>query len=88
MVIVNKRPLTSHTTLSLSLSLSLSPRLPLCAQVVRVFKELGRYCTGESAIRVLGLAADASVRALFAYSPACLPACPSTCVFLLPLLCS
>ena len=39
----------------------LVPTVELCRQVVDVFKELGRYCTGESAVRVVGLAADASV---------------------------
>ena len=39
----------------------LVPTVELCKQVVKVFKELARYCTGESAVRVLGLAADASV---------------------------
>ncbi len=39
----------------------LVPTVELCKQVVKVFKELARYCTGESAVRVLGLAADAAV---------------------------
>ena len=39
----------------------LVPTVELCKQVVKVFKEIARYCTGESAVRVLGLAADSTI---------------------------
>jgi ATP-dependent RNA helicase DDX56/DBP9 len=39
----------------------LVPTVELCKQVVKVFREIARYCTGESAVRVLGLAADAAI---------------------------
>eukprot|EP01049_Picozoa_sp_SAG25_P012356 SAG25_NODE_1659_length_2593_cov_4.647474_2_plen_229_part_01 len=39
----------------------LVPTVELCTQVVKVFREIARYCVGESAVRVLGLAADVAV---------------------------
>ena len=42
-------------------SVILVPTVELCTQVTKVFREVARYCTGESAARVLGLSAEASI---------------------------
>jgi superfamily II DNA/RNA helicase len=37
------------------------PTVELCTQVTKVFREVARYCTGESSIKVVRLAADSSI---------------------------